>query len=455
MANKENPPEVARPAEGLGKPNTLKISQGGFMSKENLPAITTLKQAIDSLREKHPEEIAIIEKAIRKDIVALGTDEAFALRGKQGEIRAFKQSLTLSATNGGLIQPVPGGPFTISAQGYEMWQEATGSSSILPDEVQVDGKWMPNPAPIRDPKNGRLLAIYVRARAFRFSDKGVPMVVDWSTCFDTPSYRLIDLLGKAKKFPQAFCLYPADMDKPGAAGTWAKYPFDESTNLWVNTAHEEALTWYAQILNREKKAMDFAQTFAYRNARKHLSGLQKAPGPQWTFPVLCWRPTGSDWNVAAQYLMPENRNVRLISVVEAATQAQVIEGSENVTDEEGHNELENQTDPEDQTDVIDVEHGSVNDVAAHVLEPVMATMSIKDRQAIESMDPVPGMFPAMSDEDKKIMANYHAIREAFPGEFAAACTKLRWPPEAAHSVPQAIAIIAEINRMLDTDAQEG
>lgn len=424
------------------------------MSRDNLPAITTLKQAIESLKEQHPAEIAIIEKAIRKDVVVLGTDEAFALRGKQGEIRAFKQTLSLSAANGGLIQPVPGGPYVISAQGYEMWQEATGSSSVLPDEIQVDGRWMPNPAPIRDPKNGRLLAIYVRARAFRFSDKGVPMVVDWSTCFDTPSYRLIDLLGKAKKFPQAFRLYPSSMGKPEDKGTWADYPFDESTTLWVNTSHEEALTWYAQILNREKKAVDFAQTFAYRNARKHLSGLQKAPGPQWTFPVLCWRPTGSDWNVAAQYLAPENRNVRLIGIMESAAQVQIVEGHENVSDETGNESMERDVDPEDQVDVVDVEHEPAPEVQAL---PVESNHSEIPNSSLHSTTTKAPPAAEMSDEDKKIMANYQATRELFPGEFAAACKKLGILNDESHliGVPQAVAIIAEINRMLDSEMQEG
>ena len=66
-------------------------------------------------------------------------------------------------------------------------------------------------------------------------------------------------------------------------GTWARYPFDEATNLWMNTTHDEALKWLAQIINREKKSIDFAQTFAKRNSLKHLSGIQKAPGTHGPF----------------------------------------------------------------------------------------------------------------------------------------------------------------------------
>ena len=169
---------------------------------------------MENLEQSHPEWAAPIKAAVRKDIVVLGTDEAFALRDADGDIRAFKQALTLSQAAGTLIQPVPGGPHVISAQGYEVWAKEVGASVIFPKEVLVDGQWQQNPAVIRDPENRRILAICARAVAFCFSSKGIPQVTDWTTIFDTPSYRLIDLLGKAKKFPQAFRLYPSEMGKP-------------------------------------------------------------------------------------------------------------------------------------------------------------------------------------------------------------------------------------------------
>ena len=46
---------------------------------------------------------------------------------------------------GTLVQPVPGGPFAVSAQGYEVWQEAAGACVIFPSEVLVDGKWQAQP----------------------------------------------------------------------------------------------------------------------------------------------------------------------------------------------------------------------------------------------------------------------------------------------------------------------
>ena len=123
----------------------------------NVPATTSSPLAIESVIAKvatqFPEEAKKLKAAVRKDIVALGTNEAFALRDSQGEIRAFKERLTFRASEGTLVQPVPGGPFVVSAQGYEHWQEAVGASVIFPKEVLVDGKWQQNPAVIRDPQN--------------------------------------------------------------------------------------------------------------------------------------------------------------------------------------------------------------------------------------------------------------------------------------------------------------
>ena len=343
----------------------------------NIPA-PTIEQSIKKLESidtiKDLPELAVIRDVINNKVVALGTDEAFALRDNDGEIRAFRQSLTLSKANGGLIQPVAHGPFVVSAQGYEMWAEAAGACVIFPKEVLVANQWQPNPYAERDQENRRILAVHARAVAFRFSSKGIPQVSDWTTIFDTPSYRMIDLLAKAKTCPQAFRLLPSKI-KPSESesDTWASYPFDESTNLWLNTSHDEALTWFSQILNREKKSMDFAQTFAKRNALKHLSGLQKSPflrseqngkfkneiyADTWTMPVLCWRPTSGNiikWD-ATTYKNLRDRVGGLITSNGEDFQTKRIEskaGSERVSDESGFESMEAATDPEDQ--VIDIE----------------------------------------------------------------------------------------------------
>lgn len=328
----------------------------------------THQHALEVLsKQQTPESKAIIDYVQmikKKDIAVLGVDEAFVLQDKDGQIKAFKKALTLSAQAGTLIQPLGYGDHVLSAQGYEVWAEATGTSVIFPKEVLVGSEWKPNPYAERDTNNRRILAVHARAIAFRYSSMGIPQVSDWTTIFDTPSYRMIDLLAKAKKFPQAFKVLPVGMEPPdlneGSPETWAHYPFDESMNLWINTSHNEVITWLSQILNREKKAMDFAQTFAKRNSLKHLSGIQKVPnwegdknGPStWTFQVLAWRPIGDNvvkWD-SAQYANLQDRVTGMIDggSSEFTPKIELQQGSERTSEEEGFEGIEAEVDPEDQ-----------------------------------------------------------------------------------------------------------
>lgn len=318
----------------------------------------TPQNALALLEKQDTPEAKVIVEYInmlkKKDIAILGTDEAFILTDKEGQIKAFKKALTLSVHDGTLVKPGFGNdmPHVVSAQGYEVWAEATGTSVIFPKEVLVGNEWKPNPYAERDTNNRRILAVHARAIAFRYSSMGIPQVSDWTTIFDTPSYRMIDLLAKAKKFKQAFKVLPVGMEpKQSEKETWASYPFDESTNLWYNTAHDEVMTWLSQILNREKKAMDFAQTFAKRNALKHLSGLQKAPGNTWRFPVLAWRPTGNNvvkWD-ASQYSQLQDRVAGMIEggTDEFDQKVEIQQGAERTSEEENFEGLELTVDPED------------------------------------------------------------------------------------------------------------
>lgn len=393
-------------------------------------------QALEKIKKLIPDEdYNVLSGIINKDVVCLGEDEAFALKDCEGEIRAFKQKVTLSQKEGTLIQPVYDGPFVISAQGYEVWAEAAGACVIFPKEVLVGNQWQPNPHAERDPKNRRILAVHARAVAFRFSSKGIPQVSDWSTIFDTPSYRMIDLLAKAKKKPQAFRLLP-EGQKPDEDGTWAKYPFDESTNLWINTAHDEALSWFSQILNREKKALDFAQTFAKRNALKHLSGLQKAPGNVWTLSVLCWRPTAGNiikWD-ATQYIELQDKVGSLITGngEDFAPNIKQIEsqaGKERVSDEEGFEGIEKEIDPEDQ------ESDNIKTDAPEAKEPP------KETEIPEGISPV----------NQKIFDNFKVGKEAFPEEYAEAMKQLRLT-EKTLSIQNMQALYDVVNAMLNEKA---
>jgi hypothetical protein len=363
-------------------------------------------QALEVLeKQKTPEAMAILDyvKGIKeKNIAVLGTDEAFVLQDNEGQIKAFKKALTLSQQDGTLIQPTHNGPFVVSAQGYEVWAESTGTSVIFPKEVLVGNEWRPNPYAERDEKNRRILAVHARAIAFRYSSMGIPQISDWTTIFDTPSYRMIDLLAKAKQCPQAFKVLPGEM-KPDVKNneTWATYPFDESMNLWINTSHDEVIKWLSQILNREKKAMDFAQTFAKRNALKHLSGIQKAPANQWRFPVLAWRPTGDNvvkWD-AAQYANLQDRVAGMIEgggSDEFTKKIELKQGTEKTSEEEGFEGLEAEIDPEDSQE--SEEKPATHETSQSINKP-----------------------PKEAAEPTKDVKQLIYLSENFPSEFSEAC----------------------------------
>ncbi|WP_156955654.1 hypothetical protein [Solidesulfovibrio alcoholivorans] len=426
---------------------------------------TQAQAALGAVVASMPQEgkalSAYIGALHKKSIVALGEDEAFALTDKAGEIKAFKQRLTLSAENGGLVKPGFSDkiPFVVSAQGYEMWAEAAGACVIFPKSVTVDGVEQTNPHVIRDPNNRRILNIYARAVAFRFSSKGLPMVADWTTAYDVPSYRLIDLVAKAKQTPQAFKLLPADMEKPKEEGTWGAYPFDETMVLWVNSKHGEALKWYGEILNREKKAIDFAQTFARRNACKHLSGLQKAPGPRWDLSIICWRPTGDSimkWD-NTQYAnvqrriegLGEGQNFAALTEGEKPMAVQYTTGVDHMDEEEGliNAEDEEREPGEAQAEAaapLDMTPGE-NGTYGHENETPPAAPTDEPETAQANF--------AHSDEDKKALANYEEVRANFPDEDRKARLRMSIKPDAAVTPKQARELYKTIGSMVDGAAQ--
>lgn len=366
------------------------------INKEGMPK--NVAGALTTFEEKFPKEAQAVgeylSKIKTKDISVLGEGEMFNLTDQKGEIKAFKRVIVLSEADGTLVQPVYQGPFVISAQGYEKVNNDTGTIVMNADYVLVDGVKQQNPFVSRDPKNGRILSIYARAIAFRYSPLGIPQVSDRTTVFDVPAYRLIDLLAKAKKFPQAFKLLP-DGIEPTEDGTWAHYPFDENTSLWVNTSHDEALSFYAQIINREKKAIDFAQTFAQRNSSKHLHGIQKAPGNVWKLTVVCWKPSNEN-PFRLDMAKYANTQKALTELADGKThgelpQIEMTKGTDFISDESDNLEAETNLDP-------------------------------------ESNDPIKEVKPINGREDpgNPIWAQLDATQEAVPEMFLKAGKKLKW-----------------------------
>jgi hypothetical protein len=339
------------------------------------------------------------------------------------------------------------------------------------------------------------LAIYCRAVAFRFSSKGLPQVVDWTTLYDQPAYRMIDLLGKAKEAKVAFRLLPADMERPTEDGTWAKYPFDEYTSLWINTQHNEALTWYAAILNREKKGIDFAQTFARRNAIKHLLGIQKVPpeyafGPEgkneqcsWTIPVLCWRPVSGSiikWDMT-QYSQLQERVDQIIrgpgKFIEDK-KVKLIAGTEKVSDDTlGSGSIDHEDagadageeQAVDLADVIDVAHEDVGgkvadapvtpvapvangkpaaDVAPQpeVKQPPLAQAPKEGKKEKASKEKAPEQTttePELTTEEKAIMQNWRMACKGFPFEAFQALEQEGIRPQSSAAMADVTPAIAE------------
>lgn len=378
---------------------------------ENLPAIN-LSDAVAKIKGT-PEGDAVLNHLndiINKNVVAIGTDNAFALTDQDGQIKAFKMNLELSVNEGTLVSigNYNGAPITISAQGYEKWAEKTGASVIFPKDVLVGGSLMPNPYAERDPENNRILAVHARAVAFKYSAMGLPQVCDWTTIFDVPSYRMIDLLAKAKKTPQAFKLLPNEMEPPATNNeTWAKYPFDEATSLWLNTSHKEVLDWFKSIINREKKSMDFAQTFARRNALKHLSGLQKPPQgmQQWSLPVIAWRPTGNNivkWD-ASQYSELQDRVSGMIEGNNEFDQGEVKQlevrkGVEKISEELDNQEIIDDVNPDDPAEKPsnDVKKPEQTEEPAHVqnhVEPETGPGKVELSNAQKQLAGAAGAFP--------------------------------------------------------------
>ena len=270
--------------------------------KNEVALVDQAKAAFERVNKACPEDGAVIGRYLaalhKKNVIALGEGEAFALTDAEGRnIRATKRTVRLSAENGGLTQPVYNGPFVISAPGYAMLAHAAGAVVMNAPTVTVDGVAQQNPYVRRGP-DGSIIEVHCRAMAFRYNEHGQPMVSDRTTIFDTATYTLADMVGKAKRQKDAFKLLPAGMPAPNPAEEWACYRVDEAVNLWMKITHEEVINFLGQVLNRKKKALEFAQTFAQRNALKHLFGLAVVPGQDknrpvsvWDVPVVCWAPS--------------------------------------------------------------------------------------------------------------------------------------------------------------------
>ncbi|MBO5490622.1 MAG: hypothetical protein J5960_04235 [Desulfovibrio sp.] len=377
-----------------------------------------------------PEDAQVLGQYLaalhKKSVVALGEGEAFVLRDGDGRaIKATKRIVHLDAANGGLTQPVYQGPYVISAPGYAMLAHASGAVCMNAPTVTVDGEVQQNPY-VRRGKDGSIVEVYCRAVAFRYNEQGAPTVSDRTTIFDTATYMMVDLVGKARRNAEVFRMLPAGMEPPGKREEWACYRLDESINLWMKISHKEAITFISNVLNRKKKAMEFAQTFAQRNALKHLFGIAAVPGQSennpishWDVPVVCWMPQDGG---LIRFDMA--RYASATDTIDALTQGQSValpEAHQPIvisrgTDQVNGGELDEMTDPEDNP-------GRYEPQADALPEPPQAAAAQTEPDATtadgeEMPDSTrPADEPAWTQEQMGAWKNLQVAREEFPVEY--------------------------------------
>jgi hypothetical protein len=433
--------------------------------------------ALEALKSTDPENAGKLEIYLaalhNNKVVALATDEVFALRDKTGEIRAFKQRVHLSAKDGTLVQPGFKLPYIISATGYVRLAEAGGVIVMNAPTVIVDGREEQNPYVSRDPSNGRVLGVYCRSIAFRYSPKGIPQVSDRTAFFDVLAYRMIDLLAKAKGKPQAFKLLPSDAGKPEGGGTWACYRFDEATNLYLDTSHDEALQFLAQHINREKKALEFAQTFSQRNAVKHLLGLQMPPGQtrkflnqrgyeesevtpisEWDVDLTCWRPTDGNvikWDQTRYVKTVQNLAAvsggsgEIQQITQGPTNTVVSMGMDNVLEDEEALASLLESDPEDPAQrTIEAEFTTPEDRKANP-----ETGEVQDQDAGPEQEPEPAPAEDQAPEQSAAQRNLAVAFSEFPDEIKRAKARAKINHAAPYTDEEAEAILTALHSILN------
>ena len=402
----------------------------------NAPATISLveraREAFNRVSTACPEDGKVLGQYIAalhgKNVIALGEGEAFALTDADGRsIKATKRTVRLTAENGGLTQPVYKGPYVISAPGYGMLAHATGAVVMNAPTVTVDGVVQQNPY-IRRGKDGSIVEVYSRAVAFRYNENGQPIVSDRTTIFDTATYTMADMVGKAKRKKEAFRLLPSTFPAPKPQEEWACYRVDEAVNLWMHITHDEVISFLGQVINRKKKALEFAQTFAQRNALKHLFGLAVVPGQdedhaisEWDVPVTCWTPSDGGLlrfdlsrYAAATQLIEDVAEGKPVALPETEKAVVISRGTEEMSGAD----LDSEADPVENPDIYETPQARRDDTAMEMptVEPEPGPVIMAEPE----LQPEPEWTP----EQMKEWNNLRVAKEDLPEEYAAALKRL-------------------------------
>lgn len=416
----------------------------------------TAREAFGRVQSACPEDAKVIGTYLgalhKKNVIALGDGEAFALTDAEGRsIKATKRIVRLSAENGGLTQPVWNGPFVISAPGYGMLAHAAGAVVMNAPTVTVDGVPQQNPYVRRGP-DGSIIEVHCRAMAFRYNENGQPMVSDRTTIFDTATYALSDMVGKAKKTKDAFKLLPSSMPAPKPAEEWACYRVDEAVNLWMRISHDEVINFLGQVLNRKKKALEFAQTFAQRNALKHLFGLSVVPGQDknrpgsvWDVPVVCWSP--SDGGFIRFDTARYAASSKIISALTEGKPVALPEAQQPIVISRGSDEVRGADMDEEADPLENPDRYEAPQTAAAIPEEQSTPMTVEAKPApAPTVDETPP--EVWTDREWKAWNNLNVAREEFPTEYADALAECGLI-ESEVNPGNAAEVSSALNRILD------
>jgi len=189
--------------------------------------------------------------------------KAVLVRTKDGKLSGLKFSVPLSVSSGTLVSAGSAG-IICSAEGYKVQAKYRGLIADFMPTVIVDGVEQGNPAPVRD-KGGNIIMVYCRGVCFGRTSVGKRTVSTKTVVLHLDTYRNVDLIAKAQRCCNDFKFMPAG--SPPASG-WSVYHIDEATDIHANTTSGEFTKWMKATMNRKRKAVEYAQTFAVRGAIK-------------------------------------------------------------------------------------------------------------------------------------------------------------------------------------------
>lgn len=158
----------------------------------------------------------------------------------------------------------------ITNEGYIACNKVAGLTSYTPQNLQVDGRSVPNPYLVLDPESGSIEKVWVRKAVVGYSPMGNLVITVSTLLYDLKMYLIEDIVKKIKKDKDAgkFCNKSSLSEDEFKNGFFLPYQGEMGIYaLWndpeISKANE---TFIGNKKNAERKA----QTICERNAfRKH------------------------------------------------------------------------------------------------------------------------------------------------------------------------------------------